>query len=69
MNRRLPKYPMEEHARHGREIYARLILPRVAPEDKGKVVAIDIDTESFEIAAEAMEAADRLLQRLLDAQI
>lgn len=66
--RRMPRYSMEEHARRGREIYGRL-FPRFSEADRGKVVAIDIDSEEFEMADEVMAATDQLLARLPDAQV
>lgn len=35
-----PRYEVEELARRGDEIYDRDILPKLRPEDKGKIVAI-----------------------------
>jgi len=67
--RRMPRYGMEEHARRGREIFRRLLLPRFSETDRGKVVAIDIDSEEFEVADDAMTATDLLLARLPDAQV
>lgn len=63
-NHRQPRYGMEEHARRGREIYERVVLPQMGKGDKGKFVAIDIDTERFELADSAMTATDQMLARL-----
>jgi len=64
-----PRYPKEEFAQRGDEIYERVVLPRVRPEDKGKFVVIDIETSAFEIDRDEIAASDRLLTRLPDAQV
>lgn len=69
MSVRQPRYSMEEHARRGDEIYERVVRPRVEQGDKGKVVAIDIETEEFELAGDPITATHRLLERLPNAQI
>jgi len=66
---RTPRYSKEEHGRKGREMYHRLIEPQLGNELRGKIVALDIDTGEFEIADKTLEAADKLLARLPDAQI
>ncbi|MFI5381145.1 MAG: hypothetical protein ACHRHE_17750 [Tepidisphaerales bacterium] len=59
-NRRLNK---EEWARRGHSIYRRRILPKLAGEKKGRVVAIDIDTADFHVADDTLTAANSLLAR------
>ena len=39
------------------------------PEDDGKFVAIDIESRAFEVDDDEMEAGDRLLARVPEAQI
>jgi hypothetical protein len=63
-----PRYSKEEFARRGKEIYERRIRALVEPTHKGKVVAIDIETEEFEVAENAVVASRRLFQKLPDAQ-
>ena len=63
------RYSKEEFARRGDAIYEKHILPKLAPKDVGKFVAIDIETSEYEIAADEMKAGDRLRRRLPDAQI
>jgi hypothetical protein len=63
-----PRYPSNEYRRRGDAIYAK-IKPQVAPGSLGKIVAIDIETGEYEIDAKQMAAADRLLERVPDAQI
>ena len=59
---------MEEFARRGDEIYNRDIQPRLKPEDKGKFVAIDIETGAYEVDPDELAASDRLLARVPNAQ-
>jgi hypothetical protein len=65
----IPRYSKEEFARRGDEIYDREILPKLKTEDKGKLVAIDIETGDYEIARDELAACDRLSARHPDAQI
>ena len=69
MTVRQPKYSKEEHARRGNAIYEEQVRPLVEAGNKGKIVAIDIDTGAFELAEDTVSAADRLLLRHPDAQI
>lgn len=66
---RQPRYPIEEFARRGRELYEQKVRAQVEAGNKGKIVAIDIDTGHFEIAESKVAAADRLIARQPDAQI
>jgi len=63
------RYDAEETARRGDEIYARVVRKQVEGERRGRVVAIDIETEAFEVGDNAIEASDRLLRRVPDADI
>jgi hypothetical protein len=63
------RHSKEEFARRGDAIYERDILPKLAPKDVGKFVAIDIETGEYEIAADEMKAGDNLRRRLPEAQI
>jgi len=60
---------MEEHARRGMDLYARQIRPQVEAGNKGKIVAIDIDSGAFEVDEEELTACERLLARYPEAQI
>jgi hypothetical protein len=60
---------MEEFARRGDLICERDIEPHVRSEDRGKYVMIDIETGTYEIDADEMEATHRLRARVPDAQI
>jgi hypothetical protein len=63
-----PLFSKEEFARRGDEIYERTVLPRLKPGDDGKFVAIDIQTEAFEIDRDEFAASDRLLAKNPNAQ-
>ena len=64
-----PRYSKEEFARRGDAIYDRSIGPKLETTDRGKFVAIDIETGAFEVDADEMAATDRLLAQSLSAQI
>ena len=64
-----PHYSKEEFARRGDEIYERAIRPRMQPDQEGYFVAIDIETEAYEVDADEVAASDRLGARIHDAQI
>ncbi|MGD0091117.1 MAG: hypothetical protein ABSE73_14460 [Planctomycetota bacterium] len=65
-----PRYPKEEFARRGDEIYNRDIRPLVeTAENKGKFVLIDIETGAWEMDADEMTAAQKLDARLPDSQV
>ena len=65
---RQPRYPKEEFARRGDEIYENQIRSRVEEGNHGKIVAIDIETGTFELADDTMVAARQLYARVPDAQ-
>lgn len=69
MAKREPRHSPEEFSRRGQEIYDRVVRPALRPEDDNKFVAIDIDTDSYEMDLSDYTAVDRLLKRLPDAQI
>jgi hypothetical protein len=68
MTSRKPRYSKEEFARRGDEIYETQVRSQVEEGNHGKIVAINIETGSFEVADTPMEAVDRLYERELDAQ-
>ncbi|MFB6099121.1 MAG: hypothetical protein ABEK84_08450 [Salinibacter sp.] len=45
------------------EIFERVVRPQVEDEDDRKYVAIDTETEDFEVDADQRAASDRLLER------
>ncbi len=66
---RQPRYSPEEFARRGNAIYERDIAPRIPVAEKGKIVAIDIDSGAFVVAEDTMRASEELLEQYPDAQI
>jgi hypothetical protein len=68
MTIRQPRYSKEEFARRGDEIYETQLRSQVEEGNHGKIVAINIETGSFEMADTPMEAVDRLYEREPDAQ-
>ena len=65
----MPRYSKEEFARRGEEIYQQQIRAQMEPGNKGKIVAIDIETGEYEVGPDVLTATDHLLARLPDAQI
>src|SRR5262245_6505383 len=68
MTMRQPRYSKEEHARRGDDIYERQVRSQVEAGNRGKIVAIDVDTGAFEVAEDVLTAAHRLLARYPNAQ-
>ena len=62
------RYPKEELAQRGQKLYESGIRQQVEAGNQGKIVAIDIETGDFEVAATVMAATDRLFERHPDAQ-
>jgi hypothetical protein len=69
MATRQPRYEVDEIARRGTEIYEQRIRPLVAAGNRGKIVAIDIDTGDFELADNDLDAYNRLIVRKPDAEV
>lgn len=68
MTIRQPRYSKEEFARRGNEIYESQVRPQVEQGNQGRIVAINIETGTFEVADTSMVAVDRLYEREPDAQ-
>ncbi len=66
---RQPRYSKEEFAQRGDSIYETQIRPLVEAGNRGKIVAIDIETGAFEVDASEIAACDRLEAHHPDAQI
>lgn len=64
-----PKYPKEEFALRGQAMYAELIEPLLRKKDRGRFVAIDLESGEFEIADRRDTAVFALRDRLPEAQI
>jgi len=62
-----PRLSKEEFSRRGHELFER-IRPQVEAGNRGKVVAIDVESGDYEIAADTIAASDRLLARNPSAQ-
>jgi len=56
-----PRYSAEETARRGDDIYEREIRALVEATNRGKVVAIDVDSGAYLIAENALAASEWLL--------
>jgi hypothetical protein len=66
---RQPRYSKEEFARRGKAIYEAQVRPRVEPGNRGKIVAIDIESGDFALGGDTLAASDSLLARRPEAQI
>jgi hypothetical protein len=64
-----PRYGKDEHARRGTELYEQQVRSQLEAGNRGRVVALDVDTGAFEVADDTLTASRRLLARLPDAQI
>jgi hypothetical protein len=69
MTVRQPRYSRQEHAQRGKAMYEQHIRPIVETGNHGKIVALDVDSGEFEIAANTIAAAEKLLARRPEAQI
>jgi hypothetical protein len=62
-------HELSELARLGTELFEQRIQPTLGPEEKGKFVAIDVDTGEFEIDPDDYTAVMRLRGRIPAAEI
>ena len=69
MKLRDDKYPTGAIIDKGEEIYNRLIRPSLEKKNLGRVIAIDVDSEDFEIGDEGGAVTDQLLRRRPDAWV
>lgn len=69
MTARQPKYSFEDFARRGDEIYETNIKSQVEDSNRGKIVAIDIDTGAWEMNTSEIIASKRLRTKYPSAQI
>jgi hypothetical protein len=63
-----PRYGKEEHARRGAALYEQL-RPQIETGNVGRIVALDVDSGSYEIAVDTLTASQQLLAHHPDAQI
>jgi hypothetical protein len=68
MTIRQPRYSKEEFAQRGDALYESQIRSQVEEGNHGKIVAIDIETGTFEVADELLTASKHLSSRVPDAQ-
>ncbi|MDC0832354.1 hypothetical protein CKA32_006685 [Geitlerinema sp. FC II] len=68
MTVREPRYSKEEFARRGEQLYEMRVRSQVEAGNRGKIVAIDIETGAFELADTTVTAIDRLYRRYPNAQ-
>ena len=66
---RHPRYSKEEFAQRGDAIYESQIRSQVEEGNRGKIIAIDLETGDFEIDSSEIAACERLEARHPDAQI
>lgn len=69
MPRTTPPYEKAEMARRGDEAFERVVQPLIRSDQDGQFVAIDVDSQDFEIGADEIEVTDRLRARKPDAAI
>ena len=69
MTIRQPRYSKEEFAQRGDYLYETQIKFQIEAGNNGKIVAIDLETEDFEVDISEIDACDRLESRHPDAQI
>ena len=63
------RYPKEEFARMGDEIYENKVRPKVEEGNKGKIVAIDIESGDYKVDRDTIKASQYLIDKNPDAQI
>ena len=63
------RYPKEVFARMGDEIYENKVRPLVEEGNKGKIVAIDIETGDYMVDKDTIKASQYLIDKNPDAQI
>lgn len=68
MHTRRPLYEPEEFAKRGEEIYTSQIRSTIGRDNLGRYVAIDLETEIFEIADDILSATTQLFQHEPEAQ-
>ena len=64
-----PLYSKEEHAKLGNELYEQQIRPQLESTNQGEIVAIDVDSGSFEVAENMLQASEKLREHIPNAQI
>lgn len=68
MGVRRARYSKEEFAQRGQEIYEKRVRQQVEGGNRGRIVAIDIETGEFEMGEDTLSASGQLLARCPSAQ-
>ena len=68
MGTRQPHYSKEEFAWRGQAIYEQRVRSQVEEGNRGRIVAIDIETGELEVGDDPLAASDQLFARCPDAQ-
>jgi hypothetical protein len=68
MTVRQRRYSKQELARRGEELYQNQLKNKIETGNEGKIVAIDIETGTDEIAENILFATKQLFKRFPDAQ-
>jgi hypothetical protein len=63
------RYSKKEFARRGDKLYETQVRPHLKAEDEAKFAAIDIESGTYAIARDELQACDKLNARLPEAQI
>jgi hypothetical protein len=63
------RLPDREIVERGKAIYREQLKSSLEPNQHGRFVAIDVETASYEVADETIDAMDRLQERVPEAQI
>ncbi len=66
---RQPRYTKEEASRRGDELYDGGIRALVEPQHMGEIIAIDLDSGTWEVDPDEDVAANRLEARVPEAEI
>jgi hypothetical protein len=64
MNATGPRLDDDVLAQMGKDVYARIVLPQLRPEDHGKYVVMDVESGAFEVDAKPHAAITRLRARI-----
>ncbi|MEX2140716.1 MAG: hypothetical protein WD894_15750 [Pirellulales bacterium] len=62
-------YAPGEVVRRGQDLYERNIRARVEPENKGKMLAIDVDSGEYSLADDSLTALDQIKAKSPDASV
>ncbi|WP_295620330.1 hypothetical protein [Chamaesiphon sp. GL140_3_metabinner_50] len=63
------RYSPKEFFSKGTQIYQEQIIPKLNKDFDGKTIAIDIETGKFEVADTTLAAAEKMFNRIPDAQL